>query len=136
MNLGSVITTANPRGAESKALITLKRLALFARRLLSLLSTVGLRLAGNGAELRCVKIHSLPKGKVFCLNTPSPHSFYTTNGVVVKNCGDQIRYMAMARPFIRNQPKEELSLEKKFRKPTMDEVWSLRDQMMNPNRRN
>ena len=83
------------------------------------------RLAGSGAEPRCVKIHSLPRSEVFCLNTPAPHSFYTAGGIVVHNCPDSTRYMAMARPFVRSKPASELTQEQKFRKPTMDEVWQM-----------
>lgn len=39
--------------------------------------------------------------------------------------GDLIRYMAMARPFVRSKPASELTQEQKFRKPTMDEVWQM-----------
>lgn len=51
------------------------------------------------------------------------------------HCPDSTRYMCMARPFIRNKPPEDLPLAEKFKPPTMDQVWSLRDQMRSSHRR-
>jgi hypothetical protein len=48
--------------------------------------------------------------------------------------GDQIRYMAMARPFLRNKPASDLTMEQKFKPPTINDLWTMREQE-NQNRR-
>jgi len=127
-NLGSVTTIANQRGEERRGLTMLKRLARFAQRSLSALSIPLLKLVAKSAGSSCLEIQRLGKQEVFCLDTPYPHSFYTANGIVVHNCPDSTRYMAQARPFIREKPASELSLEQRFKPPTMNDLWTMHEQ--------
>lgn len=48
---------------------------------------------------------------------------------------DMVRYMCQARPFIRNQPVAELPMERKFKPPTLNDLWEMRQQSQNSSRR-
>ena len=39
--------------------------------------------------------------------------------------GDSLRYLLMARPWVREAPKSELPIEKRFKAPTLDEAWKI-----------
>ncbi len=47
---------------------------------------------------------------------------------------DMVRYMCQARPFVRNQPVAELPLQKKFKPPTLNDLWELRQTQNNSRR--
>jgi hypothetical protein len=38
---------------------------------------------------------------------------------------DSLRYLLMARPWVREAPKSELPIEKRFKAPTLDEAWKI-----------
>jgi len=48
---------------------------------------------------------------------------------------DMIRYGCMSRPWVRQKPEAEKTLEEKYRKPTLDELWTIRDQQLGNERR-
>jgi hypothetical protein len=48
---------------------------------------------------------------------------------------EQTRYICMARPWSREAPSSELPLEKKFRQPTINELWDLKTQQDRSRRR-
>lgn len=47
---------------------------------------------------------------------------------------DSVRYLCMSRPWMKERPPEQIPFEEKFKQPTIDELWDLRDQI-SPHRR-
>jgi hypothetical protein len=47
---------------------------------------------------------------------------------------DQCRYACQSRPFVRNKPASDLTMEQKFKPPTINDLWTMREQE-NQNRR-
>lgn len=47
---------------------------------------------------------------------------------------DMVRYACMARPWVREQAKADLPVEKKFKTPTINEMWERREEMLRARR--
>jgi hypothetical protein len=108
--------------------ILLKAIASFAIRNIYIINigrlkhVVGL-VDKNKLPLHVIRIRHLGKTEVFCLDTPYPHSFLTSEGIVVHNC----RYAVMSRPFHRTAPSAELPIEERYRPPTVNQLWDARE---------
>lgn len=56
-----------------------------------------------GAE--CLRIDAAPRQNAYCLTVPETGNFALANGMVVHNCGDELRYACMSRPLVVEQKK-------------------------------
>ena len=74
--------------------------------------------------LRVLAVESLSQREdVYCLTVPRAGCFLLANGAVVSNCGDELRYACMSRPWTRTAPVVEPI--RGANEMTMAEAWEL-----------
>ena len=106
--------TARQQREENQASMTLIGSALHAVQHFAQTSTLELKRAllnvlHNSAQkqgVECLRIEKAEPADVYCLTVPSKGMFNLANGIVVSNCYDEVRYMAMSRPWVRTVEKK------------------------------
>jgi hypothetical protein len=74
--------------------------------LLRLISPImGSGVAPTVRHVRCVSVEPLnARQDVYCITVPKTGHFALGNGLIVSNCGDEVRYACMSRPWTRKAP--------------------------------
>ena len=48
---------------------------------------------------------------------------------------DKVRYICMDRPWAKDAPPKEIPLASKFKPPSIDDLWAMREELLNTGRR-
>lgn len=101
----SARTTVNPGRASYLAWMTSNVLAWFAATLSWRIATLRNKPARASAQRSCVSVSAAGRSDVYCLTVPGTHSFAVSNGILVHNCCDAMRYFVMTgREVMRGKP--------------------------------
>lgn len=112
--IDSAPTAVRRNTVSCRASTTLSAPASSAARLSRSIDTGRRRHAAPSAKARCLGTRAAGRSDVYCMTVPSTAAFAVANGIVVHNCMDATRYLAMGIPQMIVRPNPQAVFAPRF----------------------